>query len=63
MAKIGDSCGRRALRGNSRSHSNIATVRHQQINLQWRRLPGGRRRLCVNCIKTMHRDAPRPKTA
>ncbi len=59
MARTCDLCGRGALRGNSRSHSNIAVIRFQQLNLQSKRIGGVRKRVCVSCIKTLHRDAPK----
>ena len=55
MAKVCDLCGRGALRGMSRSHSNIATVRYQQLNLHIKRFSGVRRRICTSCLKGMHR--------
>lgn len=53
MARICDNCGRGSNRGNSRSHSNIATKREQFANLQSRRIDGARMRLCTNCLKTL----------
>lgn len=58
MAKVCDLCGRGALRGNLRSHSNIAVPRFQELNLQSKRISGVRKRVCVSCIKTMHRNVP-----
>lgn len=60
MSKTCDVCGRGALRGNARSHSNIAITRFQQLNLQSKRVFGVRKRVCVSCIKTMHRTKPAP---
>ncbi|MDD5110792.1 MAG: L28 family ribosomal protein [Patescibacteria group bacterium] len=56
MSKICDLCGRRALKGNLRSHSNIAVIHRQQLNLHSRKIGGVRKKICVHCIKTMHRE-------
>jgi ribosomal protein L28 len=53
MARICDRCGRGSNRGNSRSHSNIATKREQFANLQKRRIGGSRMTVCTRCIKSM----------
>ncbi|MBI4054450.1 MAG: 50S ribosomal protein L28 [Candidatus Doudnabacteria bacterium] len=45
-------CGRGYKRSFSRSHSNQATIRKLQINLQWTKLAGRRIRACSKCIKT-----------
>lgn len=52
MARICDNCGRRALKGNSRSHSNIATIKFQQVNLQYARIDGKRMRVCTSCLRS-----------
>lgn len=53
MARICDRCERGSNRGNSRSHSNIATKRQQFANLQTRRIGGVRQTLCTRCLKTI----------
>ncbi len=53
MSRICDICGRGALSGQSRSHSNIATKRRQQINLQQTLYRGKRVKACASCIKTL----------
>lgn len=55
MSKICDVCGRGALKGNLRSHSNVAVIHRQQLNLHARRINGVRKKICVSCMKTMHR--------
>ncbi|MBI3626578.1 50S ribosomal protein L28 [Candidatus Uhrbacteria bacterium] len=52
MARICEQCGRGALKANSRSHSNIASLRHQQINLQMKTVNGKRMKICTNCIRS-----------
>lgn len=53
MARICDRCERGSNRGNSRSHSNIATKRQQFANLQTRRIGGVRQTICTRCLKTI----------
>jgi ribosomal protein L28 len=55
MARLCDRCGRGSNRGNSRSHSNIATKREQFANLQTRRIGGRRMTVCTRCLRTMRR--------
>ena len=52
MAKICSQCGRTALSGQSRSHSNIATKRRQNVNLQSRKIDGDRVKICTRCLRT-----------
>jgi large subunit ribosomal protein L28 len=52
MARLCETCGRGSNRGNSRSHSNIATKRQQFANLQYRKVGGMRLRVCTRCLKT-----------
>lgn len=64
MAKRCDRCGRGALKGNSRSHSNIATIKHQQLNLQSKVIGGARLRICTGCLRSLHKVTNVPaKTA
>ncbi len=53
MARICDRCGRGSNRGNSRSHSNIATKVQQFANLQSKRIGGKKMSVCTRCLKTM----------
>jgi ribosomal protein L28 len=46
-----ENCSRGFLSTTSRSHSNIATKRRQNVNLQVRRVDGVRTLLCASCIK------------
>jgi len=51
MAKRCDVCGRGALTGNKRSHSNIATKVKRQINLQKKKINGSTKNVCASCLK------------
>ncbi|MFA6098798.1 MAG: 50S ribosomal protein L28 [Patescibacteria group bacterium] len=53
MAKRCEICGRGGLSGNSRSHSNIATRRKQQLNLQSASYKGKRVKACTSCIRSL----------
>ncbi|MFH0951254.1 MAG: 50S ribosomal protein L28 [bacterium] len=53
MAKKCDLCGRGATKGASRSHSNIKTLKRQNINLQTKRVYGKKLTVCTKCIKTI----------
>ncbi|MDO8581715.1 MAG: bL28 family ribosomal protein [bacterium] len=50
-------CEKDNAKANSRSHSNIATIRRQKVNLQVRRIDGKRVRLCTRCLRTRVKDA------
>ncbi|MCK5509971.1 50S ribosomal protein L28 [Candidatus Parcubacteria bacterium] len=52
MAKKCDLCGRGSTKGASRSHSNIKTLRRQNINLQSKKIDGKKVNICTKCIKT-----------
>jgi len=52
MSKVCDICGRGSQVGNSRSHSNIATLRKFRINLQSKKINGKRMKVCSKCLKT-----------
>ncbi|MBI3114925.1 MAG: 50S ribosomal protein L28 [Candidatus Kerfeldbacteria bacterium] len=52
MARLCSVCGKAGLTGHSRSHSNIATKRKRQVNLQTVRIGGLRVRACTNCVRT-----------
>jgi ribosomal protein L28 len=53
MAKKCDVCGRGSTRGATRSHSNIKTIRRQNINLQVKTINGKKKKICTSCIRTM----------
>ena len=48
MSKVCSSCGRGSGKATSRSHSNIKTLRRQNINLQ----TVGGKKVCTKCKKT-----------
>ncbi len=53
MAKVCDMCSRGPASANWRSHSNVAAKRRQHINLQSRRVAGGRMKVCTSCLRTV----------
>ncbi|MEK7203435.1 MAG: 50S ribosomal protein L28 [Patescibacteria group bacterium] len=53
MAKKCEICGRGSVKGASRSHSNIKTIRRLNINLQTKTIDNKKKKVCVKCIKTM----------
>ncbi|MDD5032017.1 MAG: 50S ribosomal protein L28 [Patescibacteria group bacterium] len=56
MAKKCDVCGRGSKKGASRSHSNIKTIKRQNINLQSKRVNGKKIKICTACIRTMAKN-------
>lgn len=46
-------CGRGYNKAHIRSHSNIATVKKQRLNLQQIKYKGVRVKACTKCIKTI----------
>lgn len=56
MSKMCEICERKAVIGNSRSHSNIATKRRMSINLQSKKVDGKKLSVCTNCIKTINKN-------
>lgn len=52
MSRTCDICGRGPLKGKSRSHSNVATLRRQYLNLQTKTIDGKKVKICTNCLKT-----------
>ncbi|MBI4262195.1 50S ribosomal protein L28 [Candidatus Uhrbacteria bacterium] len=56
MSQRCSSCRRKALSGNSRSHSNIKTRTKQGVNLQSKRVDGIRVLLCTSCMKSKLRQ-------
>jgi len=61
MSKRCDACGRGAKKAVSRSHSKIATLRKQYLNLQVKTINGKRLKLCTNCLKTWNKKGVLPK--
>jgi len=57
MARECEICGRGYLKGNIRSHSNIATIKRQKINLQTTVKDGKKVNACAKCIKTEAKTA------
>jgi len=53
MAKKCDLCGRSSTKGAKRSHSNIKTIKRQDINLQTKTIDGKKMKVCAKCLKTM----------
>ncbi|MFO7807035.1 MAG: 50S ribosomal protein L28 [Candidatus Moraniibacteriota bacterium] len=49
-------CEKKALSGNKRSHSNIATKRKFKANLQSKTINGKKRKICTSCIKTLNKE-------
>lgn len=52
MSRVCNTCGRGTAAGNSRSHSNIATKRKFQVNLQSKKVAGKKVKICTKCLKT-----------
>lgn len=57
MSKIDQLTGRGANFGHSRSHSNIASIRRQDVNLQTIKIDGVRIRVSARTLKTLKRMA------
>ncbi|MDP3057208.1 MAG: 50S ribosomal protein L28 [bacterium] len=55
MSRVCEKCGRGPKSSQSRSHSNIASKRTQQINLQNTTIDGKRMRICTTCIKSANK--------
>lgn len=55
MSRIDQLTGKRANSANSRSHSNIATRRKQNVNLQTIRIDGKRIRVSTRTVRTLKR--------
>jgi ribosomal protein L28 len=58
-----ENCKRGFLSTVSRSHSNIATKRRQNVNLQARTVDGVRMLLCASCIKATKHKAEKKLAA
>ena len=57
MSRICELTNKKANFGNSRSHSNIATKRRQNVNLQTVRIAGRRVRIAARTLKTIKKLA------
>jgi ribosomal protein L28 len=57
MSRIDQLSGKRAKIVNSRSHSNIATKRKQNVNLQTIRVDGKRIRVSTRTVRSLKRAA------
>ena len=57
MSRIDQLTGKRANSANNRSHSNVATRRKQNVNLQSVRLGGVRIRVSARTLKTLKKLA------
>ena len=57
MSRTCDLCGRGANKANKRSHSNIATIRRQHVNLQTKKVGGKRVRVCTRCVRSLAKNA------
>lgn len=53
MSRICQLTGKSAIFGNSRSHSNIASRRRQNVNLQTIRINGKRVRIAARTLRTL----------
>jgi large subunit ribosomal protein L28 len=56
MSKMCEICERKAVVGNSRSHSNIASKRTMSINLQSKKVAGKKMSVCTSCIKSINKQ-------
>ncbi len=61
MSRIDQLTGRGAKTVNSRSHSNVATKRRQNVNLQTVRIGGTKLRISARTLKTLKRLAAEQK--
>lgn len=52
MARTCTICGRGSLKGNQRSHSKVATIKRQHVNIQTVFTGGKRVDACTSCIRT-----------
>lgn len=63
MSRIDLLTGKRANVGHSRSHSNIATKRRQEVNLQRVRIGGVKIRVSARTLRTLKKIAEDAKGA
>lgn len=57
MGKTCDLCGRGSMKGATRSHSKIKTLKRQEINLQTKNIDGMKVKVCTSCLRTAAKDA------
>ncbi|OGY41388.1 MAG: 50S ribosomal protein L28 [Candidatus Buchananbacteria bacterium RBG_13_36_9] len=57
MSRTCEICGRGPLKGASRSHSNIKTLKRKYINLQTKKIEGKRIKICTSCLKNRAKSA------
>lgn len=55
MAKICEICNRKAMIGNARSKSRIATKRKMGVNLQSKKIGNKKVTVCTSCLKTLNK--------
>ena len=55
MAKVCEICQRKAVIGNLRSKSRIATKRKMALNLQFKKVDGKKISICTSCLKTINK--------
>ncbi|MBD3248163.1 50S ribosomal protein L28 [Candidatus Falkowbacteria bacterium] len=53
MAKRCDICGKGSTKGAKRSHSNIKTLKRQDLNLQSKKIDGEKKKVCTGCLKNL----------
>lgn len=53
MSRTCDICQRGPKKAVNRSHSNIATLRRQYLNLQKRKVDGKTMSICTKCLKKL----------
>lgn len=54
MSRTCEICKRGPKKATKRSHSNIATLRKQYLNLQKRKIDGKVTKICVKCLKSLN---------
>ena len=57
MAKKCKICGRGSVKGASRSHSNIKTIKRLNINLQTKTVDNKKEKVCTQCIRTITKNS------
>jgi ribosomal protein L28 len=62
MGKTCDLCGRGSMKGATRSHSKIKTLKRQDINLQTKNIDGMKIKVCTSCLRTAAKT-PKVKVA
>ncbi|NCO23092.1 50S ribosomal protein L28 [bacterium (Candidatus Moisslbacteria) CG12_big_fil_rev_8_21_14_0_65_36_11] len=56
MSKFCELCGRIPQTSQKRSHSNIATKRRQNLNLQLIKIDRKKLRVCARCLKKIKKE-------